>query len=60
MKCLCGGMYVCLCKPASTNNSESFKNVQNIKNKERAEGRFVNNDKIRGTCLALSFMKGNN
>lgn len=55
-----GGMCVCLCKPASTNNSGLFKNVQNIKNKERAEERFISNDKIRGTCLALSLMKGNN
>lgn len=54
------GVCVCLCKPASTNNSGSFKNVQNIENKERAEERLVSNDKIRGTCLPLSFMKGNN
>lgn len=60
MRGLCGGMCVCLCKPASTNDSGSFKNVQNIKNKERAEERFVNDDKIRGTCLPLSFIKGNN
>lgn len=60
MSCLCGGMCVCMCKPASANDSDSFRNVQNIKNKERAEERFVSNDKIRGTCLPLSFVKGNN
>lgn len=54
------GVRVCLCKPATTNYSGSFMNVQNINNKERAKERFVSSDKIRGTCLPLSFMKGNN